>query len=221
MKKHRMQPGWGLAAGALFGLITGTCVCVTIGGDHSEQAALEIIGWFFLGGAMAGVALGLKFNPTVSVYWPWLVVVFGIGFAQAFGRMMAGYYQTPPGLRDDALYNYAPFLVCALIATAIAMTAAIAHHAKRLKRGEKDDASNFSIATILLVLGGASVVFGLLRWIDAPAAFFYIVVICILGRFACLLVNAEITRRRYSLSNRTATSENGQSGKDLPENTPD
>jgi hypothetical protein len=215
MAKFRTQPFLGLVVGAFFGFVAGACSYGAI-----NQDAIVVV-CFVLGGALGGLALGLKFNPTVSVYWPWLISVFGIGFVPTFGMMMASYYQTPPGLRDEALYKYTPFLIGAWIAAAVAMIAAIVHHAKRLARGEKDDASNFSLATILLVLGGASVAFGLLRWIDASAVFFYIVVIFILGRFACLFVNAILSKRKKTLSHPATSPEKEYSGNASPENTPD
>jgi hypothetical protein len=218
MTNYRAHPFWGLAVGAFFGLVAGVCVCAAFKGVHSELDTVGTIFYFVLGGAMAGLSLGSKFNPMVSRYWPWLVVTFGIGLVPTFDIMMEDYYRTPRGLRDDSFVEYVPFLLCALIATTVAMIAAIIHHAKHLIRGEKDDVSNFSLATILLVLGGVSVAFGLLRWIDAPVVFFYIVVIFILGRFACLFINAILSKRNKTLSHPATSPKNEQTVDTLKKN---
>jgi hypothetical protein len=215
MAKFRPQPLLGLFVGAFFGFVVGCGVGSAIGGDEG------MVWLFIFSGAMAGLSLGTKFNPTVSVYWGWLVVVFGIGCIFANNIALEPRYQMHRDQRAVIPFEYFPYLFSALLATVIAMILAIARHANRLDRDEQDDAANFSLATILLVMGGASVAFGLLRWIDAPAAFYYIVVIFILGRFACLLVNAELTRRKKPPSDPAAAPENGQSEGTFLENTPD
>lgn len=182
-----------MVAGAIFGLTASACLFAAVNNDFSDQAAIISLLCFVLGGTMLGLALGLKFNPAVSEYWRWLI--YSLLFVScAFGGLFQdrGRPSPEPGL----LSGVNILLIPAVIATAIAVIINSIFQYSHYINGVKTDASRFSIATMMLVLGGASVAFGLLRWINAPAVFFSIVAVFILGRFASLFITAISCKQR-------------------------
>jgi hypothetical protein len=218
MPKYRPQPIKGLVAGALLGWSAGGINLAAANQDFLDLG-VYVVFLFALGGAMIGLALGEKFNLVISPYWPWLLFSFPFAFIIT-GALVPEHHSSPPlNQEPDFLSGINILLIPALISTTIAFLAATLASLSTPRKEGTAEASSFSLATIFLVMGGASVVFGLLRCVEAPAVFYFMIVIFILGRFASLFFTAVFSRWQLKAS-RLPKPKEELPEKDYTENTP-
>lgn len=163
-----------------------------------------------------GVALPLSFlamrkakpavwNPRVSVYWLWVVIVFGTIAAipwHPFPEKHTGSIQYLPVAtaysRPDLFDNWQGTLLChTFVALLVAVPAAVRHTIIRRKRGLAEPA-NFDLRQLLTAAGILALVFGLLIRYGAPPVVFCVVILLYAGCPTTLILAGVLLRQRES-----------------------
>ncbi len=150
----------------------------------------------------------MRFNPTVSAYWLWLVVIAGV-----LSCVPLEFHPGPLGastfcknniahLYIDAIQGYNDchhimsgdkwILLHAAVSVLLAVVATVIHHSgpKRSEPDYQPDSKTFTLASLLLIVTAVSCVFSLLACLGAIYAVYLVVLIFVAGRFAVLLLAA-------------------------------
>jgi hypothetical protein len=139
----------------------------------------------------------MRFNPTISVYWLWLVVIGGflsvvptecISISHVYVDGVLIGYNDPHPTMDTAKW----ILLHAAISVLLAVVATTTHHAlaKRFLPNYKPDSKTFSLASLLLTVAGVVCAFSFLASLGAIPAVYLVVLIFVAGRGVTLLLAA-------------------------------
>ncbi len=193
MSTASRRPVAGAASGMLLGVV-GWIVFVRMHWDlHVADLGLAM----GLGGLL-GMVVGLGGHRHVSIYWGWAAAIFGLVTLVPLvangrgGAWPPGTVYLWPGLAD-----WEPvLLIHASVATAIA-TAATVVHRLRVATNDADRAADLlGLRQLFLVTAAFAAMFGLFRWLAAPPAVFFTVLILAAGRPVSALVVAAARARR-------------------------
>jgi hypothetical protein len=148
----------------------------------------------------------MRFNPRVSVYWLWLVVIAGIlsdvPCASYPGRMGRTAYLNVAHLYANALRGYNDsyimmradrwILLHAAVSVALAVVATALQHAwaKRRRPDYRPDSKTFTLRGLLLSVAAVACAFSLLASFGAIHVGYAVVLIVVAGRVATLLLAA-------------------------------
>ena len=141
-------------------------------------------------------ALSLR-NRRVSVYWLWLVLVFGVTTFVPFWRSALTGSLLPLGAAysNPQSFPWKPALFWhTLAAVAVAVGVATVHELWQLRSKAESVACVYSLRTVLLTTGVLALAFGLLRWQEAPAIGYLVVLMIVGGRFLTLLLVSALGR---------------------------
>ncbi len=144
----------------------------------------------------------IRINPPISVYWPWLVVVFvalGVIPWRLYPEKLTGNMQDLPLIlayfRPDLFDQRQPILMDhALVTTLLATLIAVAHSLYHGVRGRSEPAT-FSLRSLLLATAVVAAGLGGLRWCAAPPVVFYAVIIVLSGYPATVILAGLLCRR--------------------------
>ena len=146
-----------------------------------------------------------RWNPRVSVYWLWLVIVFGAIAAipwHPYPDKLTGKPRYVPVAtaysRPDLFDGWQATLLChTLVALLVAIPAAVRHTVIRRERSLAEPVT-FSLRQLLTGAGILALVFGLLAWYGAPRVVFFVVILLYSGWPATLILAGTISRQRVS-----------------------
>ena len=148
----------------------------------------------------------MRFNPRVSVYWLWLVVIAGVlavvPCASYPGKMGKTNFASVAIVYTHALRGYNDvyswltagkwILLHAVASVGLAVVATVVHHAlaKRFRSDCQPESKTFTLGGLLLTIAVVACVFSLLSSLGAISAIYLVVLVFLAGRFATLLLAA-------------------------------
>ena len=142
-----------------------------------------------------------QLNLQISVYWLWLVIVFGAVAITPWhphsGRS-AGHVTYLPVVTAysiNGLDDSQPTLIGhALVTFCLAVFAATAHSVILAAKGRSESAT-FSLRMLLVATGVLAAIFGVLRWCKAPPIVYGVVILFFVGNYVTKIVAGLISRR--------------------------
>jgi hypothetical protein len=148
----------------------------------------------------------MRFNPRVSVYWLWLVVIAGVlamvPCASYPGKMGRTNFVSVAFVYTNALRGYNDsytlltggkwILLHAAASVGLAVVATVIHHvlAKRFRSDCQPESKTFTLGGLLLTIAAVACVFSLLSSLGSISAVYLVALIFLAGRFATLLLAA-------------------------------
>jgi len=144
-------------------------------------------------------------NPRISVYWLWLIIVFGViaavpvhPFLERITRVTQ-YLPVATAYSRPDLFDYwqVTLILHTLLTLLIAITAAVRHTVFRWECG-RAERLEFSLRQLFASTGILAAIFGLLAWLGAPAVVYFTVLLLYFGWPTTLILAGTICRRRAS-----------------------
>ena len=144
-------------------------------------------------------------NPRLSVYWLWLVIVFGMIAALPglpFSRKLASGNRYVPIAtaysRPDLFDGWQVILVGHTLVSLLVAVPAAAHHTLRRRQRGLSEPVSFDLRQLLGAAAMLALVFGLLAWYKAPPVVFVAAILLYSGCPATLILAGIIARREES-----------------------
>jgi hypothetical protein len=148
----------------------------------------------------------MRFNPRVSVYWLWLVVIADVlavvPCVSYPGKMGIPRFVSVAFVYTHALRGYNDvyslmttgtwILLHAAVSVGLAVAATVIHHAlaKRFCSDYRAESKTFTLGNLLLIVAAVACVFSCLASLGAISAVYLVVLIFVVGRFAALFLAA-------------------------------
>ena len=135
-------------------------------------------------------------NPSISVYWLWFTIVFGIIAITPWQPFGGTYHPVAATYSRHEWYdNWQQTLVGhTLIATLLGLLFAAVHSAALSIRGRPETAT-FSLRSLFIVTAVFALICGWLRWLGAPPGVFIAALLPLGGYFSTKILAGVISRR--------------------------